>query len=546
MALTDRNMRSAALLLAAALCVGVADSAPRPQLLQGEDVFVTVETGALRGVVATSLNGTLYNRFVGIPFATPPLGDLRFRAPQPAANWSGTRDALTYGSECPQEGAGSEDCLYVNVYVPLVNDSSPLAVMVNIYGGAYTVGSSTNRAPDYFMDKGVLLVTFNYRVGSIGFLSLQNDEIPGNAGLKDQVFALQWVQRNIAAFGGDPDKVTIFGESAGGSSTSHLFFSPAARGLFRGVIMESGVANGNWSVEQSPREKAYRLAAALGFQTQGANDSAVAAFLRAADHADLTRDNSQALSDFEKRGRKGIAFSPVIEPQSDTAVVTESPGDILRDGRYNQVAVMTGVTSADGSVIVESSGILTDEAFAADMRENFTLLVGSQLPLPTVEEQTEAAVKVENFYFGEEGFSVNNTQAVYDMYSDMDFIQPAEELARIVANTSDLPVYLYYFDYDGYGATEYGMSHAAETQYMFLSFGPDMDPNSNDGKVIELLTTLWTNFAKFGEPTTDGSPVTWEKFTAETANYLDMKLEFVTRQDLLKERMDFWKQILPQ
>ncbi|XP_049938848.1 esterase B1-like [Schistocerca serialis cubense] len=550
MAVRDRNMRSAALLLAAALCVGVADSAPRPQLLQssshvdllqGEDVFVTVETGALRGVVATSLNGTLYNRFVGIPFATPPLGDLRFRAPQPAANWSGTRDALTYGSECPQEGVGSEDCLYVNVYVPLVNDSSPLAVMVNIYGGAYTVGSSTNRAPDYFMDKRVLLVTFNYRVGSIGFLSLQNDDIPGNAGLKDQVFALQWVQRNIAAFGGDPDKVTIFGESAGGSSTSHLFFSPAARGLFRGVIMESGVANGNWSVEQSPREKAYRLAAALGFQPQGANDSAVAAFLRAADHADLTRDNSQALSDFEKRGRKGIAFSPVIEPQSDTAVVTESPGDILRDGRYNQVAVMTGVTSADGSVIVESPAkVHRPSLYAAP---NWFLY---QRKVFFNENKKFSVSDVDTETNQDANTAVRRSACCRQMYSDMGFIQPAEELARIVANTSDLPVYLYYFDYDGYGATEYGMSHAAETQYLFLSFGPDMDPNSNDVKVIELLTTLWTNFAKFGEPTTGGSPVTWEKFTAETANYLDMKLEFVTRQDLLKERMDFWKQILPQ
>ncbi|XP_047122258.1 venom carboxylesterase-6-like [Schistocerca piceifrons] len=414
-------MRSAVLLLVGALWVGLSDSAPRTQLQQGEDVFVTVETGALRGVVSTSLNGTLYSKFVGIPFATPPLGDLHFR-----------------------KGRGSEYCLYVNLYVPLVNDSSPLAVMVNIHGGGYTTGSSRFRRPDFFMDKGVLVVTFNYRLGSIVFLSLQNDDIPGNAGLKDQVFALQWVQRNIDAFGGDPDKVTIFGESAGGSSTSHLFLSPATKGLFRRAIMESGVANGNWSVEQTPREKAYRLAAALGFQTQGDNDSAVVAFLRAADHTDLTRDNSQALSDFEKRGRKGIAFSPVIEPQSDTAVVTGSPGDILRQGRYNQVAVMTGVTSADGSVIVEwmrhftgnahvvaASGMQTDEAYAADI-ESFTLLVGSQLPLPTVEQQTEAAVKVEDFYFGEEGFSVDNTQAVYDMHQANKVINLSTRASRYV------------------------------------------------------------------------------------------------------------------
>nr|AJP62554.1 carboxylesterase [Oxya chinensis] len=539
-------MRSLSLLLVAAVCAGVADSSPRPQARQGEDVFVTVETGVLRGVVATSLNGSLYNRFVGIPFAAPPVGDLRFKAPQPAASWSGQRDALNYGSECPQAGGGSEDCLYINVYVPLLSDSSPLAVMTNIYGGAYTAGSSSYRAPDYFMDKGVLLVTFNYRVGSIGFLSLQNDDIPGNAGLKDQIFALQWVQRNIAAFGGDPDRVTIFGESAGGSSTSHLFLSPAAKGLFRGVIIESGEANANWGLELSPREKAYRLAASLGFQTQGADDAAVAAFLRAASHQDLTRDDSRALSDFEKRRLSRLAFVPVIEPQSDSAVVTENPGDILRGGRYNQVAVMTGVTSGDGGVVIYSSGVLWNAAYAADVRENFTALVGSQLQLATEEEQTEAAVKVQNFYFGDAGFNVEDQQAVFDMTSDMYFIQPAEALARTVATTSDLPVYLYYFDYDGYGATETGMGHAQEASYLFLQDGPDKDPNSNDGKVTELLTSLWTNFAKNADPAPGGSPVTWEKFTAGTANYLDMKLPFVTQQNLLKERMDFWKEILQQ
>nr|AHJ81324.1 carboxylesterase [Locusta migratoria] len=545
-------MRCATLLLVAALSVGAAESASRPQLRQGVDVFVRIETGTLRGSMETSLNGTLYSRFVGIPFAEPPIGDLRFKAPQSPASWTGTRDALQYGSECPQGGGGSEDCLYANVYVPTSGSGSDLPVMVNIYGGAYTGGSSSYRTPDYFMDKGVVLVTFNYRVGAIGFLSLQNDDIPGNAGLKDQVFALQWVQRNIGYFGGDPDQVTIFGESAGGSSTSHLFLSPAANGLFKGVIIESGEANAVWSVEMNPREKAYRLAAALGFEAQGDNltddeqDRQLAAFLRAADHQDLTRDDSRANSDFENRRLSRLGFAPVIEPESDTAVVTEPPGDILREGRYNQVAVMTGVTSADGGVVIYSSGVLWNEDYAEDVRENFTELVGSQLQLPE-ELQADAALELENFYFAGEGFSINDTQAVYDMVSDMYFIQPAEFLARTVANTSsDVPVYLYYFDYDGYGADEHGMGHAAEASYLFLQDGPNKDPNSNDGKMIELLTTLWTNFAKYGSPAPNGNPTTWERFTAETANYLDLKLEPATRQDLLKERMDFWKELLDQ
>ncbi|XP_049792475.1 venom carboxylesterase-6-like [Schistocerca nitens] len=519
-------MRSAVLLLVGALCVGLSDSAPRPQLQQGDDVFVTVETGGLRGVVSTSLNGTLYNKFVGIPFATPPLGNLAsgrvishyevytflvrevsfsqipvtlialFRLStcikQCATLGSVLSSSLEHtgvqlgGTDAPK-GRGSEDCLYVNVYVPLVNDSSPLAVMVNIHGGGNTTGFSRFRRPDFFMDKGVLVVTFNYRLGSIGFLSLQNDDIPGNAGLKDQVFALQWVQCNIAAFGGDPDKVTIFGESAGGSSTSHLFLSLATKGLFRGAIMESGVANGNWSVEPSPREKAgggARLpdAGRQRFRRSCLLEDRQPHRPHQGQQPGPLRLPTVVTSPREKRIHRGIAFSPVIEPQSDTAVVTESPGDILRVGRYNQVPVMAGVTSADGGVIVEwmrhftgnayvvvASGILTDEAYAADMRENFTLLVGSQLPVPTVEEQIEAAVKVENFYFEEKGFSVDNTQAVYDMFSDMNFIQPTEEFAGTVANTSGLPVYLYYFDYDAYGANEYDAS--SQQSHKFVNEG---------------------------------------------------------------------------
>ncbi|XP_049792057.1 venom carboxylesterase-6-like [Schistocerca nitens] len=534
------------------LWIGAVSSRRYPAEI-GDDVIVTVETGALRGVVASSINGTLYNRFVGIPYAQPPLGDLRFRAPQPAANWSGVRDALTMSDQCPQEGTGNEDCLYINVYVPLQNSSSssPLAVMFYIYGGRFARGSATNKPPDYFMDHGVLLVTFNYRVGSIGFLSLLNDDIPGNAGLKDQVMALQWVQRNIRAFGGDPDKVTVFGESAGGCSTSHMFLSPAAKGLFSGVIIESGQASANWTVEPVPREKAYRLAAALGFQsgnlTAAEEDERLAAFLRAASHEDLTVDDTRAMSDFELRRFSPVAWQPVVEPPSEGAVVVEPPVDILREGRYNRVPVMTGVTSADGSVFVNMSGVMESASVAADLNENFTSLVGSLLPRPTREEQEMAAQRLEDFYFGDQGLSQQQPQAIYDMLSDLYFIQDTQAFARTVANTSTLPIYFYYFDYDGYGATEYGMAHAEETHYLFMQEdgGPNKDPESDDWKVLQLLATLWTNFAKYRDPAPSGSPVTWEKYSSEASNYLHMRLEFETNQDLLHDRTELWKQILP-
>ncbi|XP_049791554.1 venom carboxylesterase-6-like [Schistocerca nitens] len=226
---------------------------------------------------------------------------------------------------------GSEDCLYLNVYVPAAA-SGPLPVMFYIHGGAFKFGYPFFSNPDYLVEKGVVLVTISYRLGALGFLSLMNDDIPGNAGLKDQVLALQWVQRNIAAFGGDPSKVAIFGGSAGAGSTSHLFLSPVTEGLFSEVIMESGVATAPWALTDKPRERAYRMGEALGFQTQGDNhtddgDARLSAFLRAANASDLARDDTIALMEFEKRCPLPLAFLPVVEPPSDSAVIVEPPAD---------------------------------------------------------------------------------------------------------------------------------------------------------------------------------------------------------------------------
>ncbi|XP_049765750.1 cholinesterase 1-like [Schistocerca cancellata] len=550
-------MHCAALLLIAATFSTKVDAAPRrPKIQEGDDVFVTVENGVLRGVVTTSLNGALYNQFLGVPYATPPLGDLRFRAPVPATSWSGVRDALSLADDCVQpklQGAqpttGSEDCLYLNVFVPTAASGS-LPVMVHIHGGSFRTGSPSNGAPDYFVEKGVVMVSVAYRLGALGFLSLQNDDIPGNAGLKDQVLALQWIQRNIAAFGGDPSRVAIFGESAGGSSVSHLFLSPATKGLFSGAIMESGVATTPWALTDKPHERAYRMAEALGFQAQGGNhtddgDARLAAFLRSVNYSDLATDDSVALSDFEKRCPVHLAFVPVVEPPSDSAVIIEPPADVLRAGSYNQVPIILGVTSGEGFVVYLSAGLLT-EAGIADMKENFTALVGSQLPLPTEEQRTRAAEQLEQFYFGDEGFSTDDMQAVVDLFSDLYFIQPANSFARAVVDSSSIPVHFYYFDYNGPGYTKYGMIHAGETTYLFSDglFKPGTEPNSNDLKVSDQMTTLWTNLPKYRDPAPPANPVVWEKLTANASNYLDMKLEFVTRQDLLKERMEFWRGIL--
>ncbi|XP_049861739.1 cholinesterase-like [Schistocerca gregaria] len=202
--------------------------------MKGEDVLVTVQQGTLRGTTATSVYNTSYTAFLGIPYAVPPTGKLRFLAPQPAGNWEGVRNATQYGSDCvQQDGSGSEDCLYLNVYVPGVpQKGGKLPVMFYIYGGAFRTGSGSDQeyGPDFLVSYSVILVTVNYRLGQLCFLSTGDAVAPGNAGLKDQRLALTWVQRNIARFGGDPQRVTVFGHSAGALSSCYHFISPQSSG----------------------------------------------------------------------------------------------------------------------------------------------------------------------------------------------------------------------------------------------------------------------------------------------------------------------------
>jgi para-nitrobenzyl esterase len=228
-----------------------------------------VEQGALAGVTVDGISS-----FKGIPFAAPPVGELRWQAPQPADVWAGTRNANAYGNACIQPvvqslegsepvGAQSEDCLYLNVWTAGADPNAKRPVMVWIHGGAYNVGAGGLKMYDgtALAKRGAVLVNFNYRVGSLGFfahpaLEQASPNGPINFGLLDQIAALQWVKKNIATFGGDPNNVTIFGESAGGQSVLALYASPLAKGLF-----QRGIAQSSYGIPEAPRTKALEVGA---------------------------------------------------------------------------------------------------------------------------------------------------------------------------------------------------------------------------------------------------------------------------------------------
>lgn len=245
--------------------------------------------GLIQGEILSSGLFSNYYSFKGIPYAEPPVGDLRFRAPRRHSGWEGVRDGTVHGFNCPSSsplsGATNEDCLFLNVYSPNVIGRS--AVMVWIHGGGFTGGSGDSfiYGPDHFMGEDVVVVTLNYRLGALGYLSTEDAHAPGNYGMKDIVLALQWLQQNILVFGGDPNNITIFGESAGGAAVHYLVLSPNAQGLFHKAISQSGSALNPWAFQQNPARHAYQLARSLGITTTS-NEEMIAA-LRNVDPNDI-------------------------------------------------------------------------------------------------------------------------------------------------------------------------------------------------------------------------------------------------------------------
>ncbi|XP_060832112.1 juvenile hormone esterase-like isoform X2 [Bombus pascuorum] len=314
---------------------------------------VKTPSGPVRGLVLRTVwNSVKYSSFKGIPYAKPPLGDLRFKPPVPKEPWKGVLNAFKEGNMCPQsnyitsEFSGHEDCLYLNVYTRemVFKDKVRLRpVMVWLYGGGYMSGhcNASLYGPDFFMEEDVVLVTFNYRLSVLGFLALNHPNATGNAGLKDQQLAFQWVQSNIAAFGGDPEQVTIFGESAGSTSIGFHMLSERSRGLFRRSISMSGTPLCPWAYHTPEQmiQNAYKLASFLNYVPKSRDD--LLNYLRHTPAIKLIRAA-------EKINLNILPFRPTIEnPEIDptnSTFLTECPITKYHNGDFYHHDIMLGYT----------------------------------------------------------------------------------------------------------------------------------------------------------------------------------------------------------
>jgi len=453
---------------------------------------VVTESGTISGIRA---NGVRV--YEGIPFAAPPVKDLRWRPPVHAASWTGTRKADAFAPACMQVGVSmpgetppaiSEDCLYLNIWTPAKTAREHLPVIVWIYGGGYINGSAS--MPLYWGDrlaqKRVIVVTIAYRLGPLGFLALPEltRESPhhssGNYGLMDQIAALEWIRRNVAAFGGDPNGITIAGQSSGSISVSILMASPLAKGLFQRAIGESGGLF-----------EPLQLAPKFLLANAERDGQTYAASLGAASLKQLRQLPATLLT-----GNAGGIVHPVIEPY----VLPLSPYEAFTSGQQNDVPLLIGSNADEARAIVNVTRV-TAATFDSDLEHSVGQLPPALLaayPHATDEEAGQAQLGLErDLRFG------------WDMWA----------WARLQAGTGKSPVFYYSFRqqppfpassvYAGWGA-----SHFAELWYVFDHL--DQSPwnwNAADRKLAEEMSSYWVNFARSGDPNGPGLP-SWAAFTS--------------------------------
>lgn len=489
------------------------------------DLKVRIESGRILGRYMTSENGKTIRAFMGIPYAEPPVGDLRFRAPVRPAIWNGIRLTQQQPPICLHKDPfirskgtnGQEDCLYLNVYAPKfdMEKDKKLAVMVFIHGGGWEAGYGgySNVPPEYFLDHDIILVTGNYRLGVLGFLSLENQEISGNFGLKDQVMMLAWVRMNIDKFGGDSNRITIFGNSAGGASVNYHSIAPMSKGLFQQGILQSGSLMNFWSDPARPglaKMRAIRVTSLVGCKISGTNFKEIGKCLREVDGNKLAEVIDEF---FEWDTDPVIPFPPVVEDfhQEDEAFISS-----LHYSKHAfDIPWMVGFTSEEGLIKSASFFNKNNKKLTDDLINNWENILPITFyydHLPD-SDQKEITSKISEYYMNNEPLDYSKRQNFTNMYSDAFFIGILDNLEfRLKDNIRD-NTFVYLFSHKGAASFSevlngesdkfYGTCHVDELLYLFplQKTNPILYssiPTEEDRKLSKLMVELWVNFAKTG------------------------------------------------
>ncbi|KAJ9581386.1 hypothetical protein L9F63_023436 [Diploptera punctata] len=510
--------------------------------------IVNVRQGPVQGVYMTSRYGRTYSAFQGIPYAQPPIGELRFQEPVPAEPWPGVWNASVPGSMClqwmrihphnygkHQHLTGDEDCLFLNVYTPQLpseeKEEPKLKVFVYIHGGAFMYGWGHEYGASILMDRDAVLVTINYRLGPLGFLTTGDGVVPGNMGLKDQATALKWVKSNIAAFGGDPDSITITGTSAGGASVSYYYLSPWSRDTFHQGISQSGSALCGWAQMDDGPAKAKRLAALVGCDVNS-NVKLVDCL-----HTRPARQIVQQVEHFQVWMYNPYSpFAPTVEKGGPNPFLSKHPVDVILEGKVYDVPWLVSATVEDG--LYPAADWVGNKEILAELNKRFAELAPHifhyNYTVPNDKKQ-EVVQKLREYYLQNREISLETIKGLTEMCTDRLFLLPVVCHAKLLSAVKSSPtknniikitskynflklnIYFYMFNYRGkYSFSQemsgvpqnFGVSHLDDTMYT-MDYTFNTAETEEDRAMSNFMLDVWMAYAKTGVPIPDEKEIYW-------------------------------------
>ncbi|XP_019958854.1 neuroligin-2a isoform X1 [Paralichthys olivaceus] len=564
--------------------------------------IVTTNYGKLRGVKKDLNNEILgpVEQYLGVPYATAPIGDRRFQPPEAPGSWQEIRNATQFAPVCPQNVQGvlpeimlpvwftdnldvaagyiqnqSEDCLYLNVYVPTedgpltkkhdessmnkprdedIRDRRKKPVMLFIHGGSYMEGTGNMFDASVLAAYGnVIVVTMNYRLGVLGFLSTGDQSAKGNYGLLDQIQALRWLNENIGHFGGDPERITIFGSGAGASCVNLLILSHHSEGLFHRAIAQSGTAISSWSVNYQPLKYTKILARKVG-----------CTYTETADLVDcLRRKNFRELVDQDiQPARYHIAFGPVV----DGDVVPDDPEILMQQGEFLNYDILIGVNQGEGLKFVDDSED-NDGISAAAFDYTISNFVDNLYGYPEGKDILRETIKFMYTDWADRDNGDMRRKTLLALFTDHQWVAPAVATAKLHAEFQS-PVYFYTFYHHCQTETRpewADAAHGDEIPYVFgvpMIGATDLFPcnfSKNDVMLSAVVMTYWTNFAKTGDPNLPVpqdtkfihtkpnrfEEVIWTKFNSKDKQYLHIGLKPRVRDNYRANKVAFWLELVP-